>query len=82
MDRCAIFIDGASVDKLFQHHLGGIKVSYAKLAQYISAGSDFFELTITTAAVSKQPPTEERQRFSSTKIHGGTIQASPLSSSQ
>jgi len=67
MDRCAIFIDGAYVDKLFQHHLNGIKVSYGKLAQHISAGCDLLRTYYYNCPpYQSNPPTpDERQRFSS-----------------
>lgn len=65
MDRCAIFIDGAYVDKLFQNHLGGVRVDHGKLAQHISAGSDLLR-TYYYHCLPYQgsPPTpDERQRF-------------------
>lgn len=67
MDRCAIFIDGAYVDKLFQNHLGGVRVDHGKLAQHICAGNDLLR-TYYYHCLPYQgsPPTQdERQRFAS-----------------
>lgn len=66
MDRCAIFIDGAYLDKLFQHHLGGVKVDYGKLASHLSAGSDLLRTYYYHCLpYQSNPPTqEERTRFS------------------
>jgi uncharacterized LabA/DUF88 family protein len=43
VDRCAIFIDGAYVDKLFQNHLGGVRVDHVD----ILLGVDMVELAAT-----------------------------------
>lgn len=66
MERCAIFIDGGYVDKLFQHHLGGVRVDYGKLAQHISAGSDLLRTYYYHCLpYQHNPPSpDERQRFS------------------
>lgn len=67
MDRCAIFIDGAYVDKLFQHHLGGVKVDYAKFAQHLNAGCNLLRTYYYNCPPyqSSHPTADEKQRFSS-----------------
>lgn len=67
MDRCAIFIDGAYVDKLFQHHLGGIKVDYGKFAQHVCGGCDLLRTYYYHCLpYQSNPPTlDEKSRFSS-----------------
>lgn len=67
MDRCAIFIDGAYVDKLVQNHLGGARVDHGKLAQHFSVGCDVLRTYYYHCLpYQSSPPTpEERERFSS-----------------
>jgi uncharacterized LabA/DUF88 family protein len=66
MDRCAIFIDGAYVDKLFQHHLGGIRVDLGKFSQHVAAGADLLRTYYYHCLpYQSSPPTiDEKQRFS------------------
>lgn len=79
MDRCAIFIDGAYVDKLFEHHLGGIRVDYAKLATRFSAGKDLLRTYYYHCPpYQSSPPTvEERRRFSSSERFFGALSRLP-----
>jgi uncharacterized LabA/DUF88 family protein len=67
VDRCAIFVDGAYVDKLFQNHLGGVRVDHAKLVQHFSVGCDVLRTYYYHCLpYQSSPPTpEERERFSS-----------------
>ena len=67
MDRCAIFIDGAYVDKLFHNHLGGVRVDYGKLSALLSTGSNLLRTYYYHCLpYQSSPPTvEERSRFSS-----------------
>lgn len=66
MDRCAIFVDGAYVEKIFKIHLGGARIDYGKLAKHISTGSDLLRTYYYNCApYQSNPPTpEERLRFS------------------
>ncbi|MBI3373242.1 MAG: NYN domain-containing protein [Betaproteobacteria bacterium] len=66
MERCAIFIDGAYVDKLFQNYLGGIRVDYGKLATRLSAGCDLLRTYYYHCLpYQSSPPTQdESRRFS------------------
>jgi uncharacterized LabA/DUF88 family protein len=66
MDRCAIFIDGAYVEKIFKNHLGGAKIDYGKAAQKISSGCDLLRTYYYNCPpYQSNPPTqEERQRYS------------------
>ncbi|MGD9583250.1 MAG: NYN domain-containing protein [Lysobacterales bacterium] len=66
MDRCAIFIDGGYVDKLFQIHLGGVRVDYGKFANHMSVGSNLLRTYYYHCLpYQHNPPTsEERDRFS------------------
>jgi len=79
MDRCAIFIDGAYVDKLFQHHLGGVKVDHGKLSQHISAGCDLLRTYYYHCLpYQSSPPTpEERQRFSGAERYMSALSRLP-----
>jgi uncharacterized LabA/DUF88 family protein len=69
MDRSAIFIDGAYVDKLFQRSFGGMRVDYSKLVQRFSAGSDLLRAYYYHCLpYQSSPPTQdERARLSSTE---------------
>ena len=66
MERSAIFIDGAYVDKLFQHHLGGGRADFGKLADHLSRGSDLLRTYYYHCLpYQSSPPTrEESLRFS------------------
>lgn len=78
-ERCAIFIDGAYVDKLFQHHLGGVKVDYAKLANHFSAGSDLLRTYYYHCLpYQSNPPTaDERSRFSGAEKYMAALSRLP-----
>jgi len=65
MDRCAIFVDGAYVDKLFHRHLGGGKVDLGKLARHVSLGCDLLRTYFYHCLpYQSSPPTQdEKKRF-------------------
>ncbi len=79
MDRCAVFVDGAYVDKLFQHHLGGIKVDYGKFAQHVTQGCDLLRTYYYHCLpYQSNPPTvDERQRFSSSEKYFAALSRLP-----
>lgn len=79
MDRSAIFVDGAYLDKLFQHHLGGTRVDHAKLAQHISNGTDLLRTYYYHCLPyqSSPPSAEERQRFSSAERYMAALSRLP-----
>lgn len=79
MDRCAIFIDGAYVDKLFQNHLGGVKIDYGKFAQHISAGCDLLRTYYYHCLpYQSSPPTQdEKQRFSGSEKYMAALSRLP-----
>jgi uncharacterized LabA/DUF88 family protein len=79
MDRCAIFIDGAYIDKLFQHHLGGVRVDYAKFAQHISVGCDVLRTYYYHCLPyqSSPPTTEERTRFAGSERYMAALSRLP-----
>lgn len=66
MDRSAIFVDGAYVDKLFQHHLGGLRVDYGKLTAHVSAGTNLLRTYFYHCLPYQHSPptTDEKARFS------------------
>lgn len=79
MDRCAIFIDGAYVDKLFQHHLGGARVDYGKFAHHITGGCDLLRTYYYHCLPyqSNPPSPEERQRFSGAEKYMAALSRLP-----
>lgn len=79
MDRCAIFIDGAYVDKLFQHHLGGVRCDLGKFAQHMSAGSDLLRTYYYHCLPhqSSPPSADERQRFASAERYMAALSRLP-----
>jgi uncharacterized LabA/DUF88 family protein len=79
MDRCAIFIDGAYVDKLFQNHLGGLRVDLGKFAQHMSAGADLLRTYYYHCLPyqSSPPTSDEKQRFSSAEKYMAALSRLP-----
>ena len=79
MDRCAIFIDGAYIDKLFQNHLGGVRPDHAKLAAHVSTGCDLLRTYYYHCLpYQSSPPTnDERQRFSSAEKYMAALSRLP-----
>lgn len=67
MDRCAVFIDGAYVDKLTQHHLDGVRIDFEKLTAHVSAGRSLLRSYYYHCLPyqSSTPTCAERNRFAS-----------------
>ena len=79
MDRCAIFIDGAYVDKLFQHHLGGARVDFGKFAKLLGKDTDVLRTYYYHCLPyqSSPPSQEERQRFSGAEKYMAALSRLP-----
>lgn len=62
MNRMAIFIDGAYVDKLLQREFDGVRIHFEHLAAHVSEGSDLLRVYYYHCLpYCGNPPTEEEQ---------------------
>ncbi|WP_187147812.1 NYN domain-containing protein [Heliomicrobium modesticaldum] len=74
-DKCAIFIDGGYLDKVFQDEFGSPRVDYLKLSKWLSRGTSIFRTYYYNCLPyqSNPPTTEESQRFSKKQAFYGRL---------